>query len=101
MKESAIQSRILRELNRTDGCKAVKYPSMGFGEKGTPVIVGSYLGCMFAIEVKAPGGRLTPLQEHRLTEWRGSGAVAVVAGDGFDVDEFLRGVRKSFHSGVR
>lgn len=85
MAEKALQSRLLKVLNSIVGCKAVKVPQDGYGEKGTPDILGCYLGHMFAIECKSRAGRPTLLQETRLREWRDAGCHAVIV---FEGDEF-------------
>ncbi len=54
---------------------------MGYGRKGIPDIIGSYLGYFFAIEVKAKGKlhNTTPWQEKEcLAIARSKGAVMVV-----------------------
>jgi hypothetical protein len=48
---------------------------------GDPDLTGCYRGRHFELEVKAPGGRLTRIQEVRLDEWRRAGAVVGVVHD--------------------
>ena len=48
-------------------------------QAGTPDVIGVYRGRAFAIEVKRPGGKATPLQLHELSQWAAAGAVAGVA----------------------
>jgi hypothetical protein len=45
---------------------------------GDPDLTGCYRGRHFELEVKAPGGRLSRIQEVRLKEWRQAGAVVGV-----------------------
>ena len=45
---------------------------------GDPDLTGCYCGRHFELEVKAQGGRLTRIQEVRLEEWRGAGAIVGV-----------------------
>jgi hypothetical protein len=45
---------------------------------GDPDLTGCFRGRHFELEVKAPGGRLTRIQEVRLEEWRAAGAVVGV-----------------------
>jgi hypothetical protein len=45
---------------------------------GDPDLTGCYCGRHFELEVKAPGGRLTRIQEVRLEEWREAGALVGV-----------------------
>jgi len=89
MKESTLTRRILDVLNRHDDCKAVKFHVGGYGETGTPDIIGCFDGRAFLIEVKVSGRRLTPLQEHRCCYWRRVGARVEVAREDFDVSAFL------------
>jgi len=89
MRETTLQSRIVEALNATPGCKAVVTCGL---ESGTPDILGCYRGRAFAIEVKADGHRLTPIQHHRLRQWREAGAYAVVAREDFSVREFLEAI---------
>jgi Holliday junction resolvase len=86
MAEKELQSRLLKTLNGIVGCKAVKVPQDGYGEKGTPDILGCYLGNMFAIECKSASGKLTDIQKVRLSEWKSAGchAIEVREGDEFD-----------------
>lgn len=90
MRERALQSRILRTLNARPDCKALNIPGGPRMESGTPDILGCYRGQAFAIECKVGGAEPTPLQEHRLRQWAGGGAVTVVAGEDFDAEDFLR-----------
>jgi len=89
MKEAGVQRKIINQIKKLSECKAVKYHNNGYGEKGTPDILGCYRGRFFAIEVKAAGGKTTPLQEQRLKEWKASGALACVAGPDFELDAWL------------
>jgi hypothetical protein len=77
--EREIVARIVRELRALPGCVVRKRHGAGWGFAGDPDIYGSINGRHFEIEVKRPGGRLTRLQELRLAEWRGSGAITGVA----------------------
>ncbi|MCC7156551.1 MAG: VRR-NUC domain-containing protein [Bryobacterales bacterium] len=45
---------------------------------GDPDLTGCYRGLHFELEVKAPGGRLTRIQQVRLDEWRRAGALTGV-----------------------
>jgi len=45
---------------------------------GDPDLTGCYRGRHFELEVKAPGGRLSRIQEVRLKEWHRAGAVVGV-----------------------
>ena len=86
MRESALQARILRELNAVPGCKAVKLTPV---EVGSPDIIGSYLGRAFVIEVKVGGKKPRRIQSLRLAQWAAAGAVAGEAREAFETAAFL------------
>ena len=44
--------------------------------RGTPDLLACVTGFFYAIELKQPGERPTPLQMKRLREWQAAGAVA-------------------------
>lgn len=69
---------ILRWLNSQPGVKAINIHGSVYQERGTPDILGSWRGRVFALEVKRPGGRVAPIQERRLREWAAAGAVSAV-----------------------
>jgi|SRR5262245_64864479 len=49
------------------------------GITGDPDFHGCYKGRAFGIEIKRPGGTVTPLQRQRLREWCAAGALVGVA----------------------
>lgn len=60
-------------------------------EEGSADLLGCLPGGRFlAVEVKAPGGRLSPEQQQFLAEVRGLGGLAVVARDWKEIDQALR-----------
>ncbi|GHT89395.1 hypothetical protein FACS1894137_18550 [Spirochaetia bacterium] len=64
---------------------------MHFGLKGSSDILGILPGGRFlAIEVKAPGGRLSPEQKQFLAEIRELGGLAVMVRDWKEIDSALR-----------
>jgi Holliday junction resolvase len=70
MKESRLARKLLKDLNKIEGVKAIKIHGGRYMEAGTPDIMGSARGRAFVIECKrstkeTPG----PLQKHRLAEW--------------------------------
>jgi hypothetical protein len=46
--------------------------------QGTPDLHVTYRGMSYWLEVKRPGAKATPLQEHRLSQWRAAGATTGV-----------------------
>lgn len=76
-REKPIKQKIVDDINTIPGCYARGIHSSPFS-KGWPDVMGSASGRTLAIEVKAPGGRLTPLQESELAKWFKSGAITGV-----------------------
>jgi hypothetical protein len=77
-RESAIVAAIIRALKPLNGLVIRKRWTGGMAAAGDPDLTGCYQGRHFELEVKAPGGRLTRLQQTRLTEWRAAGAITGV-----------------------
>lgn len=64
---------------------------MHFGKKGSADILGCLSGGRFlAVEVKAPGGRLSPEQRQFLDDVKTLGGLAVMVRDWRDLDAALR-----------
>jgi len=89
-RESAIVTAILKRLHEIPHCVARKRHGTAFGIAGDPDIFGCVNGWHFEIEVKRPGEKPTPLQTHRLIEWRKAGAVTGVATTADEAVELLR-----------
>lgn len=70
-------------------------PSMnGYGRAGIPDFIGCYKGLFFAIEAKAPMGRMTEHQKREMDAiWKADG-YAVIARSGDDAREFLCALNK-------
>ena len=62
MKESDIQTKILRWAEKLPEVWIVKYPGGTYGRKGIPDLLLSVKGKFLAIEVKKPGGKPTQMQ---------------------------------------
>lgn len=88
--ESRVRSLIWRHLKMMRAAKFVPYPGSAHGEAGTPDLVGCIDGRAVLIEVKRPGGTLSRIQEHRISEWRDAGALVIVAHSWREVEEALR-----------
>lgn len=78
VRESRIVERIMSYL-RARGAFAEKLHGGMLQTTGLPDVVACYRGKFLAIEVKRPGGRATPMQEHILREIRKAGGFAAVA----------------------
>ena len=77
--------------NPTGAAKVGPDRWMSFGRKGSSDIIGLLPGGRFlAVEVKAPGGRLSPEQAEFLETVRGMGGLAVVARSRAELDAALR-----------
>ena len=75
MKESTIQSKILRWLE-TEGIWAVKYEASASSRKGTPDILCCVNGRLIGLETKRPGKGLKKLQEHERKRILNSGGIS-------------------------
>ena len=62
MKESEIQTKILRWAEKLPEVWIVKYPGGTYGRKGVPDLLLSVKGKFLAIEVKKPGGKPSQIQ---------------------------------------
>jgi hypothetical protein len=76
-RESSITRAIMQFLRSLPDCHAVKTWG-GPISAGLPDILGCWRGRAFALEVKRPGGKLTPRQAAGLDTWRRAGAIAAV-----------------------
>ena len=76
MRESTIQRKILRKLKER-GVYAVKV--MTANRNGVPDILACHRGWFYGIEVKAPGGKLSAVQEANLDWIVEAGGIALVA----------------------
>ncbi len=71
MRERDIERKLIQEVRRTGGL-ALKFVSPGFN--GVPDRLLLFMGGKVAFaEVKAPGEKPRPLQEHRMEQLRGLG----------------------------
>ena len=74
MKESRIQSSIIRFLKKQEECWV--YPTCDRFTVGVPDVIGCLKGRFFALEVKQPTGRLSKVQAYQLARIRLSGGIA-------------------------
>jgi hypothetical protein len=77
-RESAIVAAIIRALKSVPDLVVRKRWGNEMAASGDPDLTGCFRGHHFELEVKAPGGRLSRIQEVRLKEWHRAGAVVGV-----------------------
>jgi len=82
MKESQIQKQIIDYLDSI-GAWTVKV--MVANKVGCPDLLACVDGVMLAVEVKAPGGVVAPIQQYNLDKITKAGGVAIVARSVADV----------------
>jgi hypothetical protein len=78
-KESSLVIDIIRALRSIPGVVVRKRHGSIWAVAGDPDLYGAVNGRHFEIEVKRPGGVLSPIQEARLRQWADAGALAGVA----------------------
>ena len=77
-RESTIVAAIMRALKSVPDLVVRKRWGSEMAAAGDPDLTGCYRGRHFELEVKAPGGRLSRIQEVRLKEWHQAGALVGV-----------------------
>lgn len=87
MKEQQIQTAIIKHLQSRGAwvCKIIKA-----SKAGVPDVLACVDGRMVALEVKAPGGRVSELQEYNIEKIIGAGGLAGVVYSVADVEELLQ-----------
>ena len=75
VKESVIQSQIIKHL-RGMGAWVFNVHRSPLQQVGVPDLLVGYKGRFFAMEVKQPGGVMSPVQTKVMEEIKASGAVA-------------------------
>jgi len=94
--ESQIQRLILAFLRHLPSCWAVKYP--GAIVRGVPDLIGSYHGRFFALEVKRPGGKATPLQLATMRAIQAAGGVTAVVHSVVEVQTIMETIAVEHHA---
>ena len=74
-REAIIQQQIMTHL-RGMGAWVFKVHGSPYQQVGVPDLLVGYKGRFYAMEVKRPGGRLTPVQAKVIEEIKASGSVA-------------------------
>lgn len=78
-RESRISRQVVRWLNEQPDTWATAVTITGYARRGIPDILACVGGQFLAIEVKQPGKRPTPIQQHELEKLEAAGAVVCVA----------------------
>lgn len=91
VKESTIQQAILRWLRARPDSFTVKLAAGPYSVPGLPDVLHLEGGSAYFFEVKAPGGRATPLQVATLEQLAQAGAVAALVRSVADVKAILGG----------
>ena len=78
MTEPQLDKKIREEIRRRGG-KVYKLHGTQFSMTGAPDLIGCLFNVPFAIEVKRPGGKATPKQQHELDGWAKQGWATGVA----------------------
>ena len=86
MKEQQIQSKIIKYL-KSMGAYVVKVSIAT--KSGVPDIICCYKGVFIAIEVKAPGGAISTLQQWNIEQIRKAGGIAIIAYSDIEVKSLL------------
>ena len=87
MKESAIQSKILKWL---ESIGAVCNKTIGMSKAGWPDIICCFKGRFIGVEVKRPGLKPTPLQEYKINELNEAGGIAGAATSVEETKELIK-----------
>lgn len=90
MKEKTVENQIKRYLDRL-GVWYMKVHGSAFQKAGVPDLIACIGGRFVGIEVKRPGGRVSPLQKLNIEEIQQSGGVAFVA---YSVEDVRREIEK-------
>ena len=90
MLEKNITATIMRHLKTVPGCFAWKEHGGMYGTAGLPDIICCIGGRFVAFEVKAPGNKLTKLQETTITKIKAAGGIAHQVKSVEEVKEILK-----------
>lgn len=98
MREHDIQSRIISYIHEIGG-HATKYNVNGYGRKGEPDLFASLVlpdkqkhPIALYIEVKKPGGGLSPLQATKVDLYTRAGHLVLVAESVDEVKRYIEGL---------
>lgn len=76
-KESNFQTKIIKYLE-SQGAYVIKYNASGISKTGVPDLLACVNGKFIAIEVKAPNGIASKLQEYNLKQIQKAGGIGLI-----------------------
>lgn len=98
--EKSITEAIKKLLKRR-GAWVVKFHGGKATRAGVPDLLCCYRGRFLAIEVKQPGKKATPIQNHEMQLIVEAGGVSIVASSTEDVEKTLDWMDEGISTGVR
>ena len=88
MRESALQRKIIAYL-RERGAYVFKVVGSPLQQRGTPDLLVCWQGKFIGLEIKVPGAKATPLQEHEIYKICEAGGIGVLVESVSDVAVML------------
>ena len=95
MKEKAIENKIKQYLKTVEDLYFFKEHGGLYGTAGVPDIICCYKGRFIAIEVKAPDGKATALQDATIRRIIGAGGIARIVRSLEEVKSIIGGVNET------
>lgn len=95
MREKAIENKIKAYLKTIKGLYFFKEHGGLYGTAGVPDIICCYKGIFIALEVKAPDGKLTVLQEATIRRIKDAYGIAEVVRSVEDVKTIIGGINET------
>ena len=95
MREKAIENKIKAYLKTIKGLYFFKEHGGLYGTAGVPDIICCYKGQFIALEVKAPDGKLTTLQEATIRRIKDACGIAKVVRSVEDVKIIIGGINET------
>ena len=92
MREKAIENKIKQYLKTVEDLYFFKEHGGLYGTAGVPDIICCYKGRFIAIEVKAPDGKATALQDATIRRIIGAGGIARIVRSLEEVKSIIGGV---------
>lgn len=92
MKEKAIENKIKQYLKTVEDLYFFKEHGGLYGTAGVPDIICCYKGRFIALEVKAPDGKATALQDATIRRIIGAGGIARIVRSLEEVKSIIGGV---------
>ena len=89
--ETRLRAQIVKMLNALPQCYVVKYHGSMYGQAGVPDLLICLRGRFIAMEIKAPGGKVTPLQESNITQINNAGGAAYIVRSVEDAQQAVEG----------